>query len=214
MWSILLKMFPLYIATAFLIQLVPVRINLYFLRENKNDFVTVRVNTLFSLIRFNVEIPVLEQKTPLDVTLEAELKAGQDELVHQKKKEYSVFDINWEKFEQLLEYIRHNRQMLWFITRFYARAVTVEKLKLLVRSGVDDAAVTGLLSGLFWTVSGALSSIAQQWLKMKERPAFSFSPDFRPHPALAVKFDAVVAFRIGHFTIGALLLLVTKIRGG
>jgi hypothetical protein len=212
--NLLLKLFLFYVVLILLIQLVPVRINLYFLRENKDDFLTIRVNTFFSLIRFNIEIPMMKQKTPLDVTLEAEVKAGQDELVREKKKELSVFDIEWEKVRSYLSYVQNNRRRLWFMMRFFIKAMVVEKLELRVRGGADDAAVTGLLSGLYWTITGAFTAMAQQWLRLKEQPVFAFNPDFTPGPVFAAKFDGVVSFRIGHFTIGSIMLLVMKLRGG
>ena len=212
--NLFFTLFPFYLVVLLLIQLVPVRINLFFVRENKNDFMTIRVNTFFSLIRFNVEIPVFEQETPFDLTMEAEFKAGQDELLREEEKKLSVLDIDWDKVRQYVEYFRKNRRMLWFIFRFYIRAMTVEKLMLRIRAGMDDAALTGLVTGFYWTVTGLFSAMAQQWLRLKEQPVFTISPDFSPEPVFAAKFDSVVSFRIGHFTLGGLLFLVTKIRGG
>lgn len=212
--DLLWKLFPVYFVLLFIIQLVPVRINLFFVRENKNDFISIRVNTFFSLIRFNVEIPVLQQKTPLDLTLEAELKAGQDATVHEETTEVSALDINWAKVQEYLDYVRKNRRTLWFMLRFFSRAMTVEKLALKVRAGLDDAAVTGLITGLYWTLAGAFTALAQQWLTLKEQPVFSVTPDFSPNPAFAIRFDTTVSFRIGHFTVGGYLFLMTKIRGG
>ena len=212
--DLLWKLFPVYFVLLFLIQLVPVRINLFFERENKNDFISIRVNTFFSLIRFNVEIPVLQQKTALDLTLEAELHAGQDATVHEEKTEVSALDINWAKVQEYLDYVRKNRKALWFMFRFFTRAMTVEKLVLKIRSGMDDAAVTGLISGLYWTLAGTFTALAQQWLKLKELPVFGVTPDFSPNPIFAVRFDSTVSFRIGHFTVGGYLFLVTKFRGG
>jgi hypothetical protein len=208
------RLFPFYVVLMLLIQLVPVRINLYFLRENKDDFLSLRVSTFFSLIRFNVEIPVLTQKTPLDLTMEAELKAGEDELVREKKGEWSILDIEWEKVRAYLAYIQNNRRRLWFLLRFLTRSMLVEKLVFRVRVGTDDAALTGILGGIYWTLAGTLTALAQQWLRLKEQPVLAFNPDFTAEPVFAAKFDGVVSFRIGHLTIGSMILIVTKLQGG
>jgi hypothetical protein len=212
--TFLLQLLPYYIVLLLLIQLVPVRINLFFIREAKNDFLTIRVNTFFSLLRFSVEVPIIEQKTPLDVTVEAELEAGNHMHMMDEKMGLSVFDINWDKVQKVLNYVKKNRPLLTFISRFYIRAMTVEKLVLKVRAGVDDAALTGLLSGLYWTLTGTFTALARRWLQIKEEPVFAISSDYSPDPVFAVKLDAVVGLRIGHFTVGSFLFLITIIRGG
>lgn len=214
MFTFLLQLLPYYVVLLLLIQLVPVRINLFFIREAKNDFLTIRVNTFFSLLRFSVEVPIIEQKTPMDVTVEAELEAGEHMHMMDQKKGLSVFDINWDKVQKFLNYVKKNRPLLTFISRFYIRAMTVEKLVLKVRAGVDDAALTGLLSGLYWTLTGTFTALARRWLQIKEEPMFGISSDYSPDPVFAVKLDAVVGLRIGHFTVGSFLFLITIIRGG
>jgi len=206
LWQLLPFMIVLYI----LVQLVPVRINLFFQRENNNDFLTIRVNTFFSLIRFNIAIPLLHQETPLDLTMEAELKAGEDELIREIKEKISVQDINWEKAAAIIKYIRKNRKLLWFISRFYIRAVTVDEFTLNIRGGADDAAVTGMLAGLYWTVTSTVSTLAQRWLTVKQRPVFGLKPDFSPQPELACRLNTTVSFRLGHFTIAGFLFLINQ----
>ena len=209
-----LMIIPFSLTTMLLIQLIPVRINLFFDRENKNDFLNIRVSTLFSLIRFTVEVPILQQETPLDLTLEAELKAGQDKLVREEKEKVSFLDINWEKVKKFLDYVQNNKKILSFVARFQSRAMTVERLVLRVRAGVDDAALTGLLCGLYQTITATFTLFVQQKLRFKQQPVFTIAPDFSPQPVFAVKLDAVVRLCIGHFTVSGLLILVTIIRGG
>ena len=60
----------------FVLQLIPIRINLLFVRENKDDFFTVRISTLFSLLRLSFDVPVIRRKSSAEVYLEAEMKAG------------------------------------------------------------------------------------------------------------------------------------------
>ncbi len=212
--ALFLQLSPFYFAAWFLILLIPVRINLFYQRENKNDFMTVRVNTFYSLLRFQVEVPILQQKTPLDLTVETELKAGEDELVREEKRKISVLDLSMEKVQQHLAYFRKNRKYLWFTARFMSRAVTVESLNLRVQGGVSDAATTGLLFGLYWSVAGGLTAQALRLLKFKQQPHFGFKPDFGGNPTFNVRLDTTVAFRIGHFTLVGLVLLFVRIRGG
>jgi len=212
--ELLWQLFPGYIALFLLIQLVPVRINIFFIRDDKDEFMTIRVNTFFSLIRFAAEVPVVKQKNALEFTLDAELKAGQDELIRQEKETVSLLDLEWEKLKDLIVYLQKNSEMLRFLLRFFSRAITVEKLTLRLRAGMDDAALTGVLMGLYWISAGWFAAKARQWFSFKAEPVFTISPDFRPQPVFAAKFDAVFSLRMGHFIIGGCLLLFTNLRGG
>ncbi|HZK25402.1 MAG TPA: DUF2953 domain-containing protein [Oscillospiraceae bacterium] len=210
----ILTLLPLYLSGMLLLQLIPVRINLFFVRDNKDDFLNIRVNTFFSLLRFNVEVPLIQQDTPFDVTLEAELKAGEDKLVGEKKEKISVFDLDYEKVKLYVAWIKDNKDMLSYLSNFYRQAMTIEKFVLRVHVGLNDAALTGLLTGLFWSVAVIFVPALQKRLRFKERPVLAFKPDFSPQTVAKVYFDAVVKLRIGHFMLGSLLFMSTIIRGG
>ncbi|MBS4023076.1 MAG: DUF2953 domain-containing protein [Dethiobacter sp.] len=212
--ALILQLSPFYFVIWFLMLLIPVRINLFLQRENKDDFIALRVNTFFSLLRFQVEVPFLKQTAPLDLTLEAETKAGEDELIREKRGKVSIFDISLEELAEYLAYIEKNRQLLWFIARFLARAVTVEFLNLRVEGGTADAAQTGILYGLYWSTVGSLTRLAEKLLKFRKRPLISANPDFSHNPVIKVRLDTTVSFRIGHFSLVGLILLAAKIRKG
>ncbi|MBS3885419.1 MAG: DUF2953 domain-containing protein [Dethiobacter sp.] len=212
--ELLWQLFPGYIALFLLIQLIPVRINIFFVRDDKDEFMTIRVNTIFSLLRFAVEVPAVKQRKALEFTLDAELKAGQDELIRQEQETVSLLDLEWEKLRELIVYLQENSQMLRFLLRFFSRAITVEKLTLRIRAGLDDAALTGLLAGLGWIFTGWFTAKVRQWFSFKAEPVFVINPDFRAQPIFAGKFDTVFSMRMGHFVIGGSLLLLTNFRGG
>ncbi|HHX75293.1 MAG TPA: DUF2953 domain-containing protein [Firmicutes bacterium] len=211
--KLLFMLFPFYTCIMLLIQLVPVRINLFFVRENKDDFLALRVNTFFSLLRFTVEVPLVRQETPYSLTMEAELKAGEDKLVRERKKSFSLFDIDWRKVRAHLRWLSRNRKILAGVTRFYLRAVTVEKFVCRLSCGTGDAALTGLAVGSCWACAGSMLALLQHWLRFAARPQFTVQPLYS-RTGVDLHLDTVVSFRIGHFTMGGLMFLFMKIRGG
>ncbi len=212
--ELLWQLFPGYIALFLFIQLIPVRINIFFVRDDKDEFINIRVNTFFSLIRFAVEVPTVRQKKSLEFTLDAELKAGQDELIRQEQKTVSLLDLDWEKLRELIVYLQENSRMLRFLLRFFSRAITIEKLTLRLRAGMDDAALTGLLAGLYWISAGWFTAKVRQWFRFKSEPVFVINPDFSAQPVFAGRLDTVFSLRMGHFVIGGSLLLLTKFPRG
>ncbi len=212
--ALLWQLSPFFLAVWLLILLVPVRINLFFLREDKDDHLVIRINTFFSAVRILVEVPLLKQETPLDVTLEAEVKAGGDGLVEEKKKKFTVFDLNLEKLQWLLWVYQNNRRLVMYAIRFMTQALTVERFHFSFSGGLNDAALTGLLFGAGWTVAANLLALAQKKVHFRERPQVDLRPDFRQAPGQYTRFDTVISCRVGHFLLAGLLLIAAIIRGG
>lgn len=209
--SLLWQLLPFFLVAWLLILLIPVRINLYFQRKNKDDFFSIRVNTFGSLIRLSLEVPVLRQESSLDLTLEAELKAGPDKLIREEEKKLFLMDV-FEQVRRVIAYLRRHRRQFWFLVRLLARATKVEGLSLHVAGGTREAALTGLLAGLYWTGAGAASALARQWLTLRCNPQFSLTPSFGRHDALAVCADSSVSLYIGHFVLVGVILMNIKIR--
>lgn len=205
------QLLPLFLAVWLLTLLIPVRINLVLLRENKDDFLTVSVETFYSLLRLKLEVPVLRQDNVLDLELEAELKTGEGRLLREEEKRISVLDV-LEQVRKIFAYLLRHRRQFWFMARLLARAVTVEKFSLHIAGGTRDAALTGVMSGLYWTVTGTLAALAGRWLKLRSRPQFYMAPDFGQQPAVAICADTTVSLYIGHFVLLGVMLLNIKIR--
>lgn len=212
--SRVLGLFPFFTCTWLLLMLVPVRINLFFRRENKNDFLAIRVNTLFSLIRFQVEVPLLEQETPLDLTTEAELKVGEDKLALEKKKKLSILELDPAQVKRWARLLWSLRKRLRFLARFMMRAATVERFELRIRGGTADAAATGLLAGVFWATAGLVLAHMQKVMRLETKPVMTFTPDYSPKPVFNFVLDATVRYRVGHVTMSSLTMLVSLITGG
>ncbi|MBT9173399.1 MAG: hypothetical protein DDT21_01800 [Syntrophomonadaceae bacterium] len=205
------QLLPLFLAAWLLTLLIPVRINILFLRKNRDDLLSVRVDTFCSLLRLKLEVPVLRQENVLDLELEAELKTGAGRLLSEEEKRVSGSEV-LEQVRKISAYLLRHRRQFWFMARLLARAVTVEKFTLHVAGGARDAALTGVLAGLYWTVAGTLASLAGRWLKLRSRPQFFLSPDFGQEPTAAIRADTTVSLYIGHFVLLGIMLVNIKIR--
>lgn len=149
------QLLPLFLAAWLLTLLIPVRINILFLKKNRDDLLSVRVDMFCSLLRLKLEVPVLRQENVLDLELEAELKTGAGRLLSEEEKRVSGLE-GLEQVRKISAYLLRHRRQFWFMARLLARAVTVEKFTLHVAGGARDAALTGVLAGLYWTVAGHL----------------------------------------------------------
>jgi AcrR family transcriptional regulator len=205
------QLLPFFLVAWLLTLLIPVRINILFLRKNRDDLLAVRVETFCSALRLKLEVPVLRQDDLLDLELEAELKTGTDRLLREEAKRVSGLDI-LEQIRIITAYLYRHKRQFWFMARLLARAVTVEKFTLHVAGGTRDAALTGMLAGLYWTAGETLAALAGRWLKLRGRPQFCLSPDFGRQPTDAIRVDTTVSLYIGHFVLLGIMLVNIKIR--
>ncbi|NLM46577.1 MAG: DUF2953 domain-containing protein [Firmicutes bacterium] len=206
-------LFPVYACVVLLVLLVPVRINLFFVRENKDDFLALRVNTFFSLLRFSVEIPLLRRESPFSLTMEAELKTGEEKLLRERKESLSLLSVEWRKMRAHLRRLYSSRKVLTKILSFIARTVAVEKFVCRLACGTGDAALTGLAVGSFWAFAGSMLALLQQYLRFATKPELTFRPLYT-RAGVDLYLDAEMSFRIGHLALAALMFLFTKSRGG
>jgi len=205
------QLLPFFLVGWLLTLLIPVRINLVFQRQNNDDFLALRVDTFYSLLRLRLEVPVLKRENILDLGLQAELKTGADRLLREEEKRIPGPDL-LEQVREIIAYLLCHKRQFWFMARLLARAVTVEKFSLHVAGGASDAALTGVLAGLYWTLVGTLAAQAGRWLKLRDSPYFSLAPDFGQQPASMIRADTTVSFYIGHFVLLGVILLNIKVR--
>ena len=108
-----LYVLPFSLALILLIQTMPVRINLFLVRENKDDFIALGVSTFFSLLRFKVEIPVLKQETPLDLALETKIKT-RDKLLRSEGENFQ-FGISVAEVVQQLDWFKNKNTLFTLV---------------------------------------------------------------------------------------------------
>ena len=204
---------PALLGAAALLQLIPIRINLLFVRENKDDFFTVRISTLFSLLRLSFDVPVIRRKSAAEVYLEAEMKAGDRFLLKKSREVLSLFAVKLQAMRRFLLFLQ-KKKILSFLLKIFLNTVRIEKLAVHIRISTGDAALTGIACGLFWSTAGTVAAFLQRYLRLQKRPVLSIKPDFGSRKAFALRVDTLVKMRIFHITAGGLLLLFIKIRGG
>ncbi|NLM52583.1 MAG: DUF2953 domain-containing protein [Firmicutes bacterium] len=208
-----LLVLPFSLVLVLLIQLIPVRINLFFVRENKDDYFSLGLSTFFSLLRYKMEVPVIKQETPLDLTMETEIKS-RGKLMREQQRKFSLRDLEWQKIKAQIDWFKKNKQILSLLFNFLRRATVVEKLNLDLCFSLEDAFLTGMAAGLIWSFAGILAVPAQKCLRLKNQPQLSVMPDFSGKMDLKLRLEADLSLRLGHLTVGGLLFFLTKLRGG
>lgn len=174
-----------------------VRIKIDYHHKNRDDHLIVSVQTLFGLIKYKKEIPMIKiaEDSPAFV-YEEKVKVGPTEQIKkEEKKEYTADDMinSFKDFKQILTHVIG----LHKIVRKFLKKVTVEKLSWSTTIGLDDAAHTGLATGAIWAIKGSIVGFLSKLMRFPHYPSISVIPEFNQWKN-ETKFICIFHFRIGH----------------
>ncbi len=183
-WAWLLLISFILLLLTGLILLLPLRIFVRYLRENKKDQISLRIKLGFLALSLE-----MWKRADVDEKSTWHLKAGRIKVpaallqkmagkmrkpvITSRQAGYwwrDVLDIS-----KAVEVITVRRQ-----ARSLLKKVTWSHFDLEVSWGWDDPALTGLAAGGCWAFGGLLTGLLQEYFSVTNRPRFQVRPLFRP----------------------------------
>ena len=174
----------LFLIFLFLVILAPVRININYLRENKKEKLAVNAILFWGLLSFKV--PLLKGRK-------------------QKRNGKSV---NKDTFSK--RNIK-NALLLWKCMR---KTMICSRFGWKTAFGVSDAAQTGMLSGMIWSIKGnVLAFLKRYFIFHDQKPEIEVHPDFkRAHLYMEIQGDfTLYPYRL---LKAVFRMIYLKVRGG
>lgn len=182
-WAWLLLISFILLLLTGLILLLPLRIFVRYLRENKKDQISLRIKLGFSVLRLEI------LKRAADENFTWHLKVGRIRIPAAfLKKLASIIekpgpagcqaeksrgnDLDILKAAGLLTVCRQARPLL--------KKVTLSHFDLELSWGWDDPALTGLAAGGCWAFGGILTGLLQELFSVTAKPRLRLVPLFRP----------------------------------
>lgn len=163
------------------------------------------------LIKYRYEVPLVAvDDESASVVIKEEKAAGPtgDNEKESKKKITPQDVINRIKqAKKLLEHVVGFHR----IVRLFLSHITIHKIMWKTAIGVGDAAKTGTLTGIIWTLKGSIMGIISQYMRLSKQPIIEVYPHFQ-QTITHTELTCIVSFRIGH-AMGAALRLVKFWRG-
>lgn len=193
----------LIIGIILLIVMIPflkINVNLNYLHDKDNDDLKLKVSTLFGLISFRFEVPVIavDDDSPSIVVKEEQHSSLSDS---EKTDKFTAKEIlrGIEKAKDFLEHIVGFHKI---VSRFLSHVI-IHHFKWHSVLGIGDAAHTAILAGVAWSIKGTVLGIISNYMKLKTKPNIIVEPLFQQissHTELSCMFS----FRIGHAILAAL----------
>jgi hypothetical protein len=103
------------------------------------------------------------------------------------------------------EFIQRVFQLNIIVRKFFEK-VSVKQFEWHTMIGVGDAAQTGIIAGAIWTLKGSIVGLLSHYLKLKQIPNLSVTPQFQL-ALIQTRLSCIFQFRIGHAILAGLKLI-------
>lgn len=176
-----------------------------------NDDLTVTFSIWFGLITYTIDIPLIriDDESPSIVYKE---KKNPGKKPKGKKEKTNKFQPKEMKNRLRLVLIMLSHVVgLHKIVRKFLKHVSITKLEWKSQFGLGDAAITGMVAGLAWSLKGSIIGIVSNYMQLKVKPNISIHPKFNEEVS-ETHFICIISFRIGH-AMGAGFKVIRYWRG-
>lgn len=204
MWLIIILLVLLILILAIILTKLNVQIDYYHSQDNDN--LTITFKAWFGLIRYKISVPLIKiDKDSPSIVYKEKVKTGQQEKTKKEDvKNYSSDDLvkNLSNGNEILNHVFG----LHKIIRRFLKKVSVQKIEWHTKAGIGDAAYTGMLLGALWTVKGGLIGMISNYMKLKEMPIISITPNFQ-RAISQTRLICIIQFRIGYAMLAGIKLV-------
>ncbi|WP_449537253.1 DUF2953 domain-containing protein [Ferdinandcohnia sp. Marseille-Q9671] len=211
-WLLYLFLFLLFII--FLILLIAITKLTVYVQANhsqNNNQIKIRFSIWFGLIRYTITIPNgKDDKDTSDIERKKETQTDRISKKKEKKKKHPIKDF--------LAYAHDSKVILNRVVdlipiiKDFLKKVTITKFEWHSQIGTGDAAQTGIVTGVGWSIKGTIVGVISHYLNLKVHPDYSITPYFQ-HTVSETKLGCMFHFRIGQAMVAG-IRLVKKWRGG
>ncbi|PJZ00243.1 MULTISPECIES: DUF2953 domain-containing protein [Bacillus] len=195
-----------YVLTAILILIgivLLLRMKMYvaveYLHADDNDKLTLKITALFGLIRIKKMIPAIKvNKADGTVDIKQKTKSKVKKSSSEKKITFDDVQQSIHRIEMILHQVKNLRK----ISASFLAHLHITKLEWITIVGIQDAAVTGVLTGAVWGVKGGIAAMLYDHLNFVNKPVYEVIPSFQV-PVSRTHFQCIFFFRFGHAMLAA-----------
>ncbi|WP_165916148.1 DUF2953 domain-containing protein [Marinisporobacter balticus] len=188
---------------------VPITISIKILKDGTNDKVILKIKTLFGLFNYKIEIPFVDldmKKNGIPfLKLNTEVKKNEDELIEENKTMVT--------FEEIKKIVKKAKYFLKYYTspiKYVLEKMKISDFLWTTEFGIENAAVTGLLSGILWAAKSQLITIMRNNITCS-KVTLKVIPKFNKE-SFKTTIHCIINTKIGYIIIATIKFGYTFIR--
>ncbi|WP_194841377.1 DUF2953 domain-containing protein [Salinibacillus xinjiangensis] len=188
-WIILVVILIIFAVFMTILMFTRVHISILYKHERDQDYLRVIIQ-FWMFIRIEKEIPIVEIKDRMEAR--AEMTGSTDK----EEQSMGFFDKLLDRLEMLKNFMS-TIQQIWPTIKSFLQKVRIHTLTWQTQIGmVDDAAITGTISGVIWGIKGSVIGMLHQYMNVLAAPKILVNPVFQKNIA-ATYLECMFSFKIG-----------------
>jgi hypothetical protein len=186
--------------------LTKLNVHIKYYHGQDNDDLSITIKAWYGLITYKIDVPLIKiDKKSSSIVFKEKIKTGPAETTKKEEmKKFSAEDLlrGLKDFKEILTHV----VSLHKIVRLFLRKVSIKKIEWNSMVGIGDAANTGTLVGGLWILKGGLIGVISNYMRMKEMPLISITPNFQKAIS-QTRFSCMIQFRIGNAMLAGIKLV-------
>jgi Protein of unknown function (DUF2953) len=204
-WLIVVLLILFFIIFLILITRLTVIVDL--LHVGDDDHLKIKFRAWLGIIRYTISIPLIKVDDEANLIVKQEQKLGDENSNNKVKKGQEKITPEEEvrAISDVKEILQHVVGLHKIVRRFLKK-VKVRELEWHSQIGIGDAAHTGMLTGLAWSIKGGVVGIISQYMQLHTTPVITITPEFNVYCS-RTKLQCMIQFRIGHAMLAGIQLI-------
>ncbi|WP_300299197.1 DUF2953 domain-containing protein [Anaerosolibacter sp.] len=196
---IFLWIFAILVVFFIIIMFTSVMVELQILKDKTNDEIVFHVKALFGLIHYKLELPLLDLVEKKDgkfsLEVDGEIESEKSKKLMQEKEQ--LFSLS--QIQEIQDKTAKLYHQYYDVLNYIRKKVCICNLEWETEFGTGDAAVTGILSGVFWGIKGNLFTIMKHHT-YAEHISFKIVPYFDKE-LFKTYLHCIIKLKIGYAII-------------
>ncbi|WP_168198280.1 DUF2953 domain-containing protein [Crassaminicella thermophila] len=189
-----------------------ITIQIKILKDKTNDKIILSFKTLFGILKYKIEIPFVDLNVKKNgipfLKLDAKIKNNEDDNL--VKEDESI--ITFKEMQRIQIKLKHFWELYFHIVNYLRKKIKIDYLLWITEFGIEDAAVTAILSGVFWMIKGNLMVIIKNNVKCN-KIILNVVPQFGKQ-IFKTTLNCIISIKIGYIIIAAIKFGYTFLRKG
>ncbi|WP_017726573.1 DUF2953 domain-containing protein [Halalkalibacterium ligniniphilum] len=205
--TILFYVLILFLFLLLFLAITKITVRIQYCHTADDDLLEVKVSA-WKYLKYTFSAPLIkiDENSPTLVVEKEKHLGNKDD---KKRVQLSVKEIlhNIQLFQDFLQHvIGFYRILRWLLKRIH-----LKKLEWSSHLGLGDAAQTGMLLSMVWTLKGMVAGLFGNYMRMHSMPKLSITPHYQELIS-ETRFSCMFSFRLG-YAIGASILVVKHWKG-
>lgn len=190
-----------------IIIITKITITLQLNHSQDDDHIKIKFKIWFGLVKYTINIPLVKiDNNTASIVMKREAQPGGNPKSKNGTKREKI------TASKILNGIQDTKMVikhvigLHTIIRIFMRKVKVKKLEWKTIFGIGDASLTGILTGVAWSVKSSAVGLISQYMRLETEPIIMVTPAFQ-QTFSQTHLTCIIQFRIGHAIVAAIRLV-------